>query len=895
MAYKKIGDYGVIGNGATIALVGLDGAVDWFCSPNLDSPSVFGTILDDERGGTFAVTPREAWDSAQHYFRETNVLQTLFRVDGGEAEVVDLMPAGAEARRLAGGRDHLIRRVACLEGEIALEVVCDPRPDYGRCSPAAQHIGPHGFQVAEDGPGFTFAATTELAWREGRAILRLSRGQTVWLTFSRGKAALAEPGAERRLHAILEATLRFWRDWSHTEEVTRYPADRFWREKLDRAALVLKLLQFEDTGAIAAGGTTSLPTILYGERNWDYRFSWIRDTAMTLAALFELGHSEEVTQYLDWLKEVCDHEQPGQLHIMYRLTVAEPPRGETRLEHLSGYKGSYPVHIGQFNVGQRQHDIYGELLETIFAVSRYVGKIDLEHWAYLRPMVDTVCRIWRDPDAGIWEMRTGPHHYVHSKLMCWVALDRGIKVAEHYGLPGDLAQWRAEREAVRVDILEHGYDAGQGSFVQHYDTDAVDAALLMIPIVGFLPADDERVAGTIARIEAELLEDGTMLRYRMDDGLPGQEHGFMICLFWYVECLILQGRLNEAGAHLRRIDRFSNHLDLFGEQFDPRMDEITGNIPQAYSHIGFAVTAIRYLNARRTRSLVPHKAGVGERLALLFRARILNPGPPRETPPENPAVEIKEAVNTLRGHFYDNHRQRVDYPLIRGSGYYGKFQRIADDLAAFDPASLVRDAERIAFWVNVYNAIVIHGVIELGIQDSLREVPGFFRGIRYQVGGHTYTPDEIEHGILRGNARPPRSLRSSFGLWDRRRSLAVTEPDPRIHFALVCGSRTCPPIAVYEAENLGEQLETAAKVFINATTEVDPAARTVRLSRVFRWYRRDFPGDGRALLRRIAQRLYDRDKGEWLEDHADTVRVRYAPYDWRLNQSAAPSSGSAPY
>ncbi|MEF8982263.1 MAG: glycoside hydrolase family 15 protein [Thiohalorhabdus sp.] len=887
LTYKKIGDYGVIGNGATIALVGLDGSIDWLCSPYLDSPTIFGALLDDARGGRFAVTPSAEWDSAQHYFQETNVLQTLFRTSEGEAEVVDFMPAGEEAISLAGHRDHLIRRIRGLSGSMTLSLECSPRPDYARQQePPAEQLDERSWRIHDGAAYYVVSATRALSWQAERAGLALAAGDVVWLVFSRDDQGLAIGGGDP-LEGVLDATLAYWQAWSHTEEVTRYPAERFWRENLDRAALVMKLLQFEDTGAIAAGGTSSLPTILFGERNWDYRFSWIRDTAMTLAALFELGHTNEVSRYLDWLKQLCAHEPPGQLRIMYQLTKAEPPDGETRLEHLSGYKGSYPVHVGQYNVEQKQHDIYGELLETVFAVSRYVGQIDLELWDYLRPMLDKVCRVWREPDDGIWEIRTGPYHYVHSKLMCWVALDRGIKIAEHYGLPGEVASWRREREAIRADILAKGYNPERGAFTQHYDTDELDASVLMIPIVGFLPVEDERVANTIEAIENELLVEGTMLRYRMDDGLPGQEHGFLICLFWYVDCLILQKRLNEAGAHLRRIDRFSNHLGLFGEQYDPRYKEITGNFPQAYSHIGFAITAVHYLNARRTRSIPEHSTSWRHRLSLLFSPLLLNPEPEGHTPTPaiNPAEEIKRTVNTLRGHFYDNHRQRVNYRLVRGSGYYAKFEQVAADLAAFDPSILATDAERTAFWVNVFNAIVIHGVIELGIRDSMREVPWFFRAIQYKVGDHTFTPDDIEHGILRGNRGGPFTLRRQFGPGDPRRGLMVTEPDPRVHFALVCGSRSCPPIEVFELDNLEAQLETAGKVFINATTRVRPKRERVEISRVFKWYRGDFPHDDAELIRFLARRLYDRDKGDWLESRAHAVTIAYAPYDWRLNQT----------
>jgi len=886
LGYKRIDEYGVIGNGATVALVGLDGSIDWHCSPHLDSPSVFAGLLDDAKGGYFAVTPESPWDSAQHYLPRTNLLQTLFRTPDGEAEVVDFMPAGGEAIGLLGHRDHILRRVRGVSGEVRLIAVCRPRPDYARQQELPREDLVNGWRIHDGEAYFTCSAWGEVAWEGEAARLALGPEDTVWLAFSRDPEGPAHLGGEQ-LQSALEATEGYWRAWCRTEETSEYPGEHFWRENLDRTALVLKLLQFEDTGAIAAGATASLPTVLYGERNWDYRFSWIRDTAMTLSALFELGHSEEVRRYLDWLKELCAHEPPGRLRILYQLTKAEPPPQETRLDHLEGYKGSAPVHIGQYNVGGTQNDIYGELLEIIFAVSRYVGQVDLEHWEHLRPMVDTVCQVWREADDGIWEMRTGPHHYVHSKLMCWVALDRGIKIAEHYGLPGDLTTWSAEREAVRAEILERGYSEARQSFTQHYETEEVDAALLMIPLVGFLPVSDPRVAGTIRRVEEELLIGGAMLRYRVDDGLPGQEHGFLICLFWYVDCLILQDRLNEAGAYLRRIDRFSNHLGLFGEQYDPRFKEITGNFPQAYSHIGFATAALSYLDARRTRSLTEHATGWGERLALLIRPRLLNPEPPERTrePEESPAEEIKRAVNTLRGHFYDNHRQRVNYRLIRGSGYYERFREIAADLAGFDPARLGNDAGRIAFWVNVYNAIVIHGVIELGIRDSMAEIPWFFRTVRYRVGPGAFTPHEIEHGILRGNARGGLLPRRPFGPRDPRRELVVRRPDPRVHFALVCGSRSCPPVEVFDPADLSDQLETAAKVFINATTRIDREAGTVAVSAIFRWYRADFPQQDADLIRDLARRLYNRELAEWLAKRAQRLSLRYRPYDWRLNQT----------
>jgi hypothetical protein len=385
----------------------------------------------------------------------------------------------------------------------------------------------------------------------------------------------------------------------------------------------LKLLQLTKTGAIAAAGTTSLPAIIGGERNWDYRLSWVRDTSMTLSALYELGHVEETEHYLAWLKQVTQRGKPGTLSIVYRLQEPVPPGDETTLEHLGGYKGSRPVRVGQYVIHQRQHDIYGELLDGLFAVSRLVGKVRFDHWEILRPFVDQVIRIWRE-----------------------------------------------EREAIRAEILARGYNERRGSFTQHYETGAVDAALLLIPLSGFLPVDDPRVAGTIATIEGERLRDRAMLRYELDDGLDGQEQGFMICLFWYLHCLILQGRLNEVEGYLREVGRYNNHLGLFGEQYEPRYQEITGNFPQAYSHIGYATTVLRYLAARRPRA-EPEPIPFTRKLALLFGGSLLNDSAPESAPSvPDPAQAMKRAMNVVRGQFYDGHTQRVDYAGIRGSDAY---------------------------------------------------------------------------------------------------------------------------------------------------------------------------------------------------------------------------------
>ncbi|UCF74380.1 MAG: DUF547 domain-containing protein [Betaproteobacteria bacterium] len=877
MAYKKIGDYGVIGNGATLALVGSDGALDWMCLPFMDSPSVFAALLDDDKGGRYSIGPDRPYDSAQAYLPRTNILQTRFRAAGSELELTDFLAVDS-AR--PPGASLLVRRASATRGSITFEVECAPRFDYARIVPARSEMG-NATVFTGGQERLTLVTSRPLSWEGERARVTLAQGETLWLALGFGECDLPRDPAS--FEGMLEATQRYWEAWVSQSETGRVPLEGWWQEQLDRTALVLKLLQLQTTGAIAAAGTTSLPAIIGGERNWDYRLSWIRDTSMTLAALYELGHVTETEHYLAWLKEVARHAtEPGRLSIVYQLQQPCPPGDETELVHLAGYKNSRPVRIGQFVVHQRQHDIYGELLDALFALSRLVGKIRFDHWSLLRPLVDEVIRIWREPDDGIWEARIGPRHYVHSKLMCWVALDRAIKIADHYGFPGDFARWTGEREAIRAEILARGFNHRRGCFTQHYETEAVDAALLLIPLSGFLPIEDERVAGTIAVVERELLRERAMLRYELDDGLDGQEQGFMICLFWYLHCLILQGRLDEVDEYLREIGRYTNHLGLFGEQYEPRYQEITGNFPQAYSHIGYAAAIQRYREARRPR-VEPPPIGTGRKLALLLGRSVLNEGAePAGERAADPAQAMKRAMNVVRGQFYDGHARRIDYAGIRCSAAYGTFRGLAAQLASFDPAALESDTQRVAFWMNVFNTLVIHGVVELGIRESVREVPFFFECVRYRVGGESVNASDIEHGILRANAVPPYRLRRRLRGSDPRRRWAVREIDPRIHFALVCASRTCPPIEAYDAAHLEEQLDAAAHTFINASTRL--VGEELHVCEIFRWYRSDFGAAPDAVQRLVARYLYDREAAARIEQRAERLRLVYTPYDWRLNR-----------
>lgn len=883
MSYKNISDYGIVGNGLSLALIGKDGSVDWMCLPYMDSPSIFAAILDYEKGGRFLVQPADDHDAVQSYISRTNILKTLFRTQTGEAELIDFIPAGDFADKDEKNRTRLLRCIKGALGNLTLNLEFSPRFDYARRETVWTKTTPTKWFCRSGEETITLFSSREIEWKNEKASIEIKENETLWLGLNYG--ALSDQPNKEALEELLWRTETYWVLWTRAQETGKYPLRGFWQDSLDRAALVLKLLQFRDTGAIAAAASCSLPTVIHGERNWDYRFSWIRDTSMTLTALYELGHTGEVSLYLDWLKKLASQGDGTTLEVLYKLREPEAPAGEESLDHLAGYKNSRPVLTGQFNIGQHQHDIYGEVLEMIFAMSRLVGKIDVDYWKFVRAQVNHVVSIWREKDNGIWELRTGPYHVTHSKVMCWVALDRGIKIAEHYGFPAELDLWRKERDAIHKDVLERGYNYNRRSFTQHYDTDEVDAALLLLPLVGFLPAEHPMMASTIKTIEEDLMAGGIPLRYRNDDGLPGQEHGWLICLFWYLRCLIRQKRLKEVEGYLRKVKDYANHLGLFGEEYDSRFQEITGNFPQAFSHIGYATTILEYVETLRPqRQVTP--VSFGTKVGLLLKPRLLTPKFSEDEirTVKDPGAEVKRIMNVLRGQFYDGQEQKVNYQLIRDTDYYNDFQKAVSALAHFEVNTLNDDRSRMAFWVNVFNALVIHAVIELGINESVKEVPLFFERIQYKIGNTLLTLSDIEHGILRGNEVPPYRLRKRFGTNDSRVHLAIQKTDPRIHFALVCASRTCPPIEAYEAIKLDEQLDTSARVFINATTKASEAASALNISKIFKWYRVDFQKNDVELIRFIASYLYDDKQADWLAQNSEHIAITYLDYDWRLNR-----------
>ena len=634
--YKPIADYGAIGNLRTVALVGLDGSIDWCCLPNLDAPSVFGAILDVRKGGRFRVSPVKYKRSTQRYLGNTNVLETSFTSSKSEDEagtltLTDFMPLRGSIVG-AGNPDTspmLLRLLECKEGEVEVALEWSPRFDYARANTFIERTEKGALARAGDESDETNSEVMVLAGLPDtvsevavtddghgpvfRARFTLRAGERVALENHYGVTEVETDLSE--CDALLQETVAAWRGWVHScsDNPGGCAFGGPWHDLLIRSGLVLKLLTHPDTGAIAAAPTTSLPEDVGGVRNWDYRFSWIRDAAFTAQALFSLGHHAEALDFVNFVHRVAkaggDH--PLQLQIMYGLH-GETDLHEKTLPHLEGYRGSRPVRIGNGAAKQRQHDIYGELLGSAYELVRLGGRLEPDLMAFLGAVATKACRVWREPDAGIWEVRGGPQHFVYSKVMVWVALDRAVHMAERYGLPGPVETWRETREAVREAVLEEGYDPEVGAFVQAFGSKALDAANLLIPVVEFLPFNDPRVQGTIDRTLERLTHNGVVHRYltsHTDDGLSGGEGGFGLTTFWLVDALALSGRLDEAHSLFEGMVKRANHLGLYAEEFDPHTGAFLGNFPQGFSHIGFVNSALYLARAEGRHAPAPAPVG----------------------------------------------------------------------------------------------------------------------------------------------------------------------------------------------------------------------------------------------------------------------------------------------
>jgi len=597
--YKPIDAYGLIGNLETCALVGRDGAIDWCCLPNLQSPSIFAAILDSETGGTFRIQPTGSYDAVQRYQPDTNVLDTEFTTDAGALRLTDFMPILSDDPAAPFSEPWIFRRVECLEGSVEFEVTFEPRFDYARARTVIESMD-NVLLARGNGKHVSLntASALEIDGISARGVHNLSAGDTAWYTLQYGQRKRPESIDPE---VLLDRTRRYWRNWVHTCPESGCPFEGEYHDAVTRSELVLKLLMHHRTGAIAAAPTTSLPELIGGTRNWDYRFSWIRDAAFTIQALFKLGHIQETKNYVDWCLDVIhsgsETFQPFQ--PLFGLQ-GETKLTEETLDHLEGYRGSAPVRIGNAARSQLQLDIFGELVLALYETSHYGETITETTWETVREVIEYVCTLWHRRGAGMWEVRSEPEHFVHSKVMCWVALDRGIKMATDRGFDAPLDHWREVRSEIRGVVLERGFNESINSFVRSFEADELlDASALRIPLVGFLPFDDPRVQGTIDAVRERLTtERGLVRRYEGEDGLPGGEGAFILCSFWLVDCLALSGDVEEAETLFENILELASPLGLLSEEVVPETGELLGNYPQAFSHLGLINSAIYICTAQ---------------------------------------------------------------------------------------------------------------------------------------------------------------------------------------------------------------------------------------------------------------------------------------------------------
>jgi GH15 family glucan-1,4-alpha-glucosidase len=597
--FLPIGGYGLIGDCRSAALVGVDGSIDWLCLTRFDSPAVFGRLLDADKGGSWQIHPDEPHRVHQRYRDRTNLLDTVFSTRTGVVVVTDFMPCD-EHSVIQHAKPHnqprVIRLVECLAGEMTMHIVFDPKPDFARAPVELRvedgqiHTDSHGLHICLsssvdlDGPNDTFQ-------------LRATEAAAFSLHSGTAGRCRAQAWSVERARSLLRESQRYWWRW-----IAQVDYHGPYQVLVWRSALALKLMTYAPTGAIVAAPTTSLPEDIGGERNWDYRFTWLRDAAFTLYAFFQLGLTDEATAYFDWLthRHLAGRKSTDIPNLFELNGHAHAP--EHILDHLGGYRGSRPVRIGNAAVDQLQLDVYGEVLDSAYVFARFGGKISQTLWEELRNIVEIAIKRWSEPDSSIWEVRSERRQYTYSKMMCWVAVDRGIRIADRYDLPYDKVAWRRARLVIHRAITSRGYSKHRRSFTQEFDSDALDAAMLRIAQVRFLADRDPRIHSTVRAIAQHLGEGVLVNRYRTDeseDGLRGQEGAFFLTSFWLVDALAHIGELEMAERRFERLLHFSSPLGLFSEEVDVANGQLLGNFPQAFTHLALVGAAVNMERARQ--------------------------------------------------------------------------------------------------------------------------------------------------------------------------------------------------------------------------------------------------------------------------------------------------------
>jgi GH15 family glucan-1,4-alpha-glucosidase len=598
---NRIGDYALIGDCHSAALVGRDGSIDWVCFPRFDSPSSFARILDADSGGSFAVSPAKVSAAERAYLGDTNVLVTTFKCDGGVVELTDCMPVertDPDDPRAVRPHHAIMRRIRCLDGTAEVSVRIDPRFEYASFTPRFRSTSDHSAEVVGGSDALYVQSTHPLACtsRAVEATWNMKAGEEAWIDAIWRVSYLAkvQHGDPLRYRVEgrrrLEATLDFWNDW-----IARCSYEGEHAAVVRRSALALKALTYAPSGAIVAAPTTSLPEAIGGGRNWDYRYTWIRDATLTLTSLFVLGFTEEADAFKEWL-ERTGAGRPEDLQIMYGVG-GERSLPELELADLAGHRDSKPVRIGNGAVKQMQLDAYGQILEAAYLYGKAGGELTESNWSFLRGLADIVCERWRNPDQGIWEMRDEPRHFTHSKLNCWIALDRAVRIAKARGLDAPVEVWEKERDEIRSYVLDQA--CPDGWFHQAVGHPEADAATLLVAASGLIASNDERSTGTIDAVRSALERDGLLYRYRTSDGLAGDEGAFLLCSFWLLDCLIHAGRLDEADDLLKRLLEHANDVGLLAEEVDPASGELLGNFPQAFSHMALVLSCAHLAAAKR--------------------------------------------------------------------------------------------------------------------------------------------------------------------------------------------------------------------------------------------------------------------------------------------------------
>ena len=595
--YPNIADHGLIGDLQTAALVTTNGTIDWFCCPRFDSPSIFASLLDADKGGHFQIAPeQDGYATRQLYLPDSAILITRFMTADGVGELVDFMPV---VTGRATDRHRIVRVMRVPRGTMRFAMSLQPRFDYGRAKHKTE-LSAHGAVLRSDKHRLTVSITgTSGSGKNGNALQRQGNGLKASWTMHEGDTAgviiESMAGAPRRiqigeLSRLLDETSQFWRDWVHRSTYTGR-----WREVVCRSAITLKLLTYGPTGAPVAAVTAGLPEAPGGERNWDYRYTWIRDGSFSIYALIGLGYLEEATAFGVWLRDRMA-EQKGKtspLKVMYRVDGSSDLKEET-LKHFEGWRGAKPVRIGNGAADQLQLDIYGEALDAAFLADQHGMQIAHKGWLAVADVIDWVAEHWDQPDEGIWETRGGRKNFTYGRMQCWIALDRAIRLAERHGRPANVSQWAIERDRIYNQIMDRGWNPKVKAFTQHYDTDVLDSSLLLMPLQGFIAPQDPLWLSTMNAMEERLVSDSLVYRYNPSmtpDGLRGSEGTFSLCTFWYVDALARAGRLDDAALCFEKMQTYANHLGLYSEEIGQTGEQL-GNFPQAFSHLALIGAAL---------------------------------------------------------------------------------------------------------------------------------------------------------------------------------------------------------------------------------------------------------------------------------------------------------------